>query len=459
MGSTSEDRSGGQAAAAPEETVWPAHSGVGGVSLAVERARPADRSPDAARAALARWSEAPAQAFPYADVLGYYRAVGRNHADDELLAELRAVGERLTPAAPAYGEERLLADWLPMTYDRTDGDYDSYIGTTVFDSLVEQAGPGRRVEAVDGFTAVAVADLVAIEADALAAAPDAPRAYARTRAAARTLTRIGDYLPYAAAESEDLAQLRTVLSVQSAADILAAVAAKAAQSTAARFPVIHRKAVELTLIPTTRLHDELMFIRSIQIFEGIYQQVARGVEAASAGLERGDVAAVCELLADAAARIEATPILYRVLTGMPVESFAVIRGYTDGRSAIQSRWYRQVEAFCMPGQPMPTGKKIPDVRVEGPGLDAAFVARAAALHTDDARRVAEAMLRLDKAWGAMKRNHWGLTLKIIGDVPGTGGISGASYLKTAAQVPLFPRLRRDAGAEGASHTTTDEGVH
>ncbi|MFE2088225.1 hypothetical protein [Streptomyces sp. NPDC059460] len=457
MGSTTEDRSGGQAA--PGETVWPGHSGVGGVSLAVERARPAERSAEAARHALARWSKAPTQAFPYAEVLAHYRAVGRNHADDDLLAELRTVGEKLTASAPAYGEERLLADWLPMTYDRTDGDYDSYIGTAVFDSLVEQAGPGRRAEAIDGFTAVAVADLVAIEAEALATAPDDVRAYARTRAAARTLTRIADYLPRAAAESEDLAQLRTALTGQSAADTLAAVASKAAQSTAESFPVLYRKAVELTLIPTTRLHDELMFIRSIQIFEGIYQQVARDVEAAAAALELGNVPAVLELLADGAARIEATPILYRVLTGMPIDSFAVIRAYTDGRSAIQSRWYRQVEAFCVPGQPMPTGKKIPAVVVEGPGLDATFASRAANLPADRAAQVAEAMERLDKAWGAMKRNHWGLTLKIIGDVPGTGGTSGASYLKTAAQVPLFPRLRDEAGTDAPEDTTSEEGVN
>ena len=40
----------------------------------------------------------------------------------------------------------------------------------------------------------------------------------------------------------------------------------------------------------------------------------------------------------------------------------------------------------------------------------------------------------------MKRGHWGIALKVIGTVPGTGGTAGASYLKNAAMMSLFPRL-------------------
>jgi len=58
----------------------------------------------------------------------------------------------------------------------------------------------------------------------------------------------------------------------------------------------------------------------------------------------------------------------------------------------------------------------------------------------DALVLEEAMRRLDRAWVAMKRGHWGITLKVIGTVPGTGGTAGASYLKNAAMMSLFPRL-------------------
>ena len=50
------------------------------------------------------------------------------------------------------------------------------------------------------------------------------------------------------------------------------------------------------------------------------------------------------------------------------------------------------------------------------------------------------MRRLDRAWGAMKRGHWGITLKIIGSVPGTGGHGRRIVFKTAAEASLFPGL-------------------
>ncbi|MFD0350549.1 hypothetical protein ACFQ0M_40090 [Kitasatospora aburaviensis] len=43
----------------------------------------------------------------------------------------------------------------------------------------------------------------------------------------------------------------------------------------------------------------------------------------------------------------------------------------------------------------------------------------------------------------MKRTHWGITMKIIGMVRGTGGTAGASYLREAAEARLFPDLDRD----------------
>ncbi len=64
------------------------------------------------------------------------------------------------------------------------------------------------------------------------------------------------------------------------------------------------------------------------------------------------------------------------------------------------------------------------------------------------------MRLLDETWCGMKRTHWGVTLKIIGQVPGTGGTAGASYLQRSAATPLFPLLAEPAtgpAAPAAAH--------
>lgn len=68
------------------------------------------------------------------------------------------------------------------------------------------------------------------------------------------------------------------------------------------------------------------------------------------------------------------------------------------------------------------------------------MALAARLNTPDINHLVTQMRALDTSWRAMKRTHWGVTLKIIGKVPGTGGTAGADYLKQTAEIPLFPEL-------------------
>lgn len=108
--------------------------------------------------------------------------------------------------------------------------------------------------------------------------------------------------------------------------------------------------------------------------------------------------------------------VFRVLTTMPKDAFAVIRANTDGRSAVQSRAYRTVERSA-------------------PELHGALLT--SSLQECELQSV---MSELDTAWGAMKRTHWGITMKVIGTVRGTGGTAGASYLREAAEARLFPAL-------------------
>ncbi|MFJ8628723.1 hypothetical protein ACIRD3_38580 [Kitasatospora sp. NPDC093550] len=392
--------------------------GVGGPSLAAARPDPADAEPRRALRELARWQldGRAAERFPYAAVLGHYRAVGKNAVGEELLTALRAVEP--AGAGTADPAARLLVDWLPQVVDGQQGDYDSYLGSPVYASLT-----AAGVSAEQLITAL-LADVVATEAATLA---DSPAGLPRTRAALRALAASAGPLTgqpagwaaladRAAGEPEDLPR----------------ACAEAVAAARDAVPAEVLRAVELTLTPTTRSHDEQMFIRVIQIFEAVFGAVARAVAEATGEVAAGRTEAARALLADAARQVAGTSGVFRVLTTMPKDAFAVIRANTDGRSAVQSRAYRVVERSC-------------------PALHLTLVE--SGLPQDGLRPV---MAELDDAWGAMKRTHWGITMKIIGMVRGTGGTSGASYLREAAEARLFPALDRAPKTDPQTDEAADE---
>lgn len=388
--------------------------GVSGGSRVSAEATPDRRSGHELEHALDVWERTPA-AFPFDEAVAYYQAMGRHRVRPDLVRRLGAVKD-------APGTDAGLAAWLAMAVDQADGTYSTYYGQDYLHHFV--GGDTARMDAM--ITAV-VADLAELETSAAVGAPRRSPQEARARAATRLLTRLAYLAPEATPDRAGIAMV--LAKAGEDGEALAAATARAAALAREAAPAEIASAVRRALVPTTRLHDELMFIRMIQIFEGMYQQVATAVSTAIRCVESGDGPAAARRVGRAADRIESVSALFRVLTTMPVEAFAVIRGYTSGRSAIQSEAYRRV--IDLSGGA--TG-------ADRPTLEAAFLA-----HRDelaDAEALEHAMIRLDRGWSAMKRSHWGITLKIIGQVSGTGGTEGASYLRTAVDAPLFPTLTR-----------------
>ena len=149
------------------------------------------------------------------------------------------------------------------------------------------------------------------------------------------------------------------------------------------------------LLPTTRLHDEQMFIRSIQIFEGLYRQTATAISSATRNL----LAVKPHLRRTASTgppgRLEAIPTLFRVLTTMPIDAFSVLRGFTNGRSAVQSRAYREIRSHARPL----IGAFITPPSTSTPGkitLQCVYLSTRSTLA--DAMHFEKSMRRLDRAW-------------------------------------------------------------
>jgi tryptophan 2,3-dioxygenase len=399
-------------------------TGVGGRCLHAHRGTPAQLSGAELERTVRQWRPGHAE-FPFAAVVAHYQAVGRNSVRPEVAAMLRDLHGR-------YRDDPLLAAWLPMTFDTDHGTYSTYVGLDYFDHVVQSAQQSADCERVDAYIAAAAIDLALVEVKAAAASPHGPQ-LVRTRAATRVVTQLAQFAPdYALDPSLSATGADALAHPGDHYEAFASAAALAMESV----PNDIATAVRLTLLPTTRLHDEQMFIRCIQIFEGLYRQVATAISSATRHLLAGETALAIDCLDRASGRLEAIPMLFRVLTTMPIDAFSVIRGFTDGRSAVQSRAYREIQFSCAPGDR--SLHHIQHIDAGEATLQCAYLSTRSTLA--DAMHFEKSMRRLDRAWGAMKRGHWGITRKIIGSVPGTGGTAGASYLQTAAKSSLFPGL-------------------
>ncbi|MGY1581475.1 hypothetical protein [Streptomyces sp. MN13] len=428
-------------------------TGVGGTALGHGTRASRDRALREAGDAVTAWTHrafGPGRPdfgdFPYEQVVGYYQQVGKAAVSAELVALLR--GTRLGlecagRARPWASPDAWLFDtWLPLTFTDRPMSYVSYAGNDVLGlALWDTDGlPEATERAEDLLLAVLLADLVERETDALAAGGGEGRQRTRTTAVWQALARLADFAPLALPDTAPLDGMRAALGRPGAED--APDAARAAvEAVRAEAPRALRRAVEVALLPVTILHDERMFIRSIQLFERLFSRVARALTLAVAAVRAGRPLDAAAFLESAGTRLPgATAPLYRILTTMPPESFAVIRDHTHGASAIQSRPYQLVETVSAKREAGAHSPEKGPVFALDTTLQEAFLAHSGGWDTAETRRLEAAMRQLDAAWCGMKRTHWGVTMKIIGRVPGTGGTTGADYLKAAAQVPLFPLL-------------------
>jgi tryptophan 2,3-dioxygenase len=429
-----------------ELTSAPMIRGVGGQSRhAADRASELRLLERAARS-LARWRDTPdrtsalhrfPEAFPFDDLLAYYRCTGRINADTSLVAAVRAVRDS--------SDSQSLTAWLAMLVDQENGDYGTYYGGELFEQYRHRSADRRSgYDPNDTLIAALIADLAALEAEALAATADDGEQRKRTRATVQALAGLPRLAPGWQRDALPCAEINLPSPLPAELDDhkLAELAVEAAVRINDGMPADVRHLVEISLAPVTRLHDEQMFIRLIQVFEVLYTIVGDCLANATDTLRRGDANATCVALGTAATRLRAMSVLFRVLTTMPSDAFSVIRSNTPGRSANQSASYRRVERLSAPPAPAAEGD------TGGASLQGVWQRQATRLSDQESRQVADAMLALDANWRTTKRTHWGITLKTIGRAPGTGGTSGADYLQAKADTPLFPLLRASQRREG-----------
>ena len=234
-------------------------------------------------------------------------------------------------------------------------------------------------------------------------------------------------------------------------------------------------------------HDEMLFILVHQTYELWFKELLHDLDAVVANLRRaGDVAQSRDEVYEAARLLrrctEITRVLveqFTILETMLPTHFLAFRGLLEPASGFQSEQFREIEFLCglkdekmlRYHRPTPEAYARLKRRLEEPSLRDAFFgalqamgklvpdderatdkerfdARARAVHElykDEKHHrdwidVCERLTEFDELVVSWRLRHIQLVERIIGFRMGTGGSTGASYLKLTLEKKFFPEL-------------------
>ena len=227
-------------------------------------------------------------------------------------------------------------------------------------------------------------------------------------------------------------------------------------------------------------HDEMLFIVIHQVYELWFKQVLHEVDRLHLALVEGDRPMVMATLKRTLTILKTLVAQVDVLETMTPVSFNSFRGLLDSASGFQSYQFREVEVALghrVPGllERMPEGTTQREriaARLARPGIYTAFLrflerngyavpaelfARDLSLPNPEDERVREVLVQiykgdavnrdvcerlvdLDEGLQEWRYRHVKMVQRTIGTKLGTGGSSGAEYLKNTLFQPLFPDL-------------------
>lgn len=230
-------------------------------------------------------------------------------------------------------------------------------------------------------------------------------------------------------------------------------------------------------------HDELLFIVIHQVYELWFKQILHEIDGVVARLQRDDVLGATRLLRRC---IEIQRVLVSqitVLETMSPTDFLTFRDHIMPASGFQSAQFREIEfvsgskdpGMLVHARPTPEERERLQARLDNPsvrdalyevcrrrgfdipepGDDAAEEVRDAArdrrvmqlstIYRDqqshfDLFLLCEALVEYDEMFTLWRLRHVQMVERVIGWKPGTGGSSGAAYLRTTVERRFFPDL-------------------
>jgi tryptophan 2,3-dioxygenase len=218
--------------------------------------------------------------------------------------------------------------------------------------------------------------------------------------------------------------------------------------------------------PRSDEHDELLFIVIHQVYELWFKQLLHELGALRRHLTDGRTPQALHTLRRTLTILKVAVAQIDVLETMTPRQFTSFRTRLDAASGFQSAQFRELEVVLGRRDPAvvehyPVGSPERDrlaAAMARPALFDSFLAyltasgypveqdgvRATllAVYRDDGgpAQVAECLVDLDEGVQEWRYRHVKMVERTIGDKSGTGGSSGAGYLRTTVFSPSFPEL-------------------
>jgi tryptophan 2,3-dioxygenase len=217
--------------------------------------------------------------------------------------------------------------------------------------------------------------------------------------------------------------------------------------------------------PRSDEHDELLFIVIHQVYELWFKQLLHELAYLQQRLAAGDTARAIRTLRRILTILKVAVAQIDVLETMTPSQFTSFRTRLDAASGFQSAQFRELEAVLGRRDDSafahyPTGSAARErisAAMSGPSLFDSFVAYLAGqgyevegdrrelllrVYRDDAGPavVAEHLVDLDEGLQEWRYRHVKMVERTIGDKTGTGGSSGATYLRATLFQPVFSDL-------------------
>jgi len=225
--------------------------------------------------------------------------------------------------------------------------------------------------------------------------------------------------------------------------------------------------------PTTDEHDELLFVIIHQVYELWFKQILHEAALLQRRLEAGQAAGALHTARRIAKILKTVVGQLDILETMTPRQFAAFRPQLGSSSGFQSDQFREIEAvlgrrdlpaddpgtaaalrrhsvfdsllryLAASGYDVPPPALDRDPHEAWRGGDPAILELLTAVYADDegaAAEVCEALVDIDEGIQEWRYRHVKMVERIIGARIGTGGSSGAEYLRSTLFRPAFPDL-------------------
>ncbi|PGT57963.1 hypothetical protein COD86_25355 [Bacillus cereus] len=412
--------------------------------------------------------------FPVKKVLEHYHAQGKHFVSKEVLYELKLIKDYLNENVSGEGESKNeLIDFLSTLLDKYEGKYNyrSYIGTHVLEGLMKDNNIGypAHLETRISHLLAILCDIIRFECETLLDEEKRFRELLipqqkRKKRILHSLNSIRIYSSFTTKVRipDSLEDLLSHWKKESAVDSplpteLGKLTLDFIYTIQNQIPPNVILALKVSMMPVWTVHDEYVFIRTLQGFEMLFSIVIKGFLNCQDYIRNGSFSDAEIVMKSLAEVFQGNISIIRILMTMDKENFSAFRIYTEGASAIQSEQFKMIELLAAHPKKerlnSPAFQVVPRLTHKYNLNEIVNFEEILKVHFEDEevkwneefKGFLRSMNLFEKSYLLWKNMHYKIAIKMLGSQRGTGDTLGTPYLKMYVEAPLFPFLQSYEG--------------